>query len=477
MIVASLIAVCLLESADRTACAVREFSIWFLLPLADLAARTRNRVEVCDRGAVTWSDDSTGDEARGDFADAFDDLDDDEEYGASRRSRRRWLTLGAVLAVVGFGVASVVVRPDRGATERPERRPATAADSTSPAPSVPPTQPIPPTIGPSTLDSARADVLPDGTGMVIARVELDPLLADLDPVEVVALHGAGDSYIELLVPSGGLRTNALDPGVIDPRLTVGDAGTLVTDGPPPTDPSTATSPNGEFVAEGHNHTLVRRCDPGGACRLVALARDGSGTTFITDINADFVPVSSGGLAPTGDVLVVVRPPVSADRPPTLHRADLVDGTSFPIVGLEPDAASVAWAPDGSGFFITDRSARLHFVHRDETSAVLVSPDLPKVRSLHTRLPTWSAICELLHIALPLFDALRGDDLAPAPPAELLDDVRRVAPPALAADAEPLVSFVTAFVSPEQPESRRVANWPVEVRAGLAALEEHAESQC
>ena len=48
---------------------------------------------------------------------------------------------------------------------------------------------------------------------------------------------------------------------------------------------------------------------------------------------------------------------------------------------------------------------------------------------------------------------------------------------LAADIEPLVRFLSVFVSAETADSQQIVNWPANVRAGVDALDSYAAGTC
>ena len=66
----------------------------------------------------------------------------------------------------------------------------------------------------------------------------------------------------------------------------------------------------------------------------------------------------------------------------------------------------------------------------------------------------------------------------SPPSdEVLKEILRIAPLDLAIAAEPLVTYIGAFVTSGQPESQRIENLPSAIQDGLAALEDYARTEC
>ncbi len=240
---------------------------------------------------------------------------------------------------------------------------------------------------------------------------------------------------------------------------------------PPDGAGTGLPNSADVVATGRNHVLLRECDVDGACRLASLDRNGFRTIFPTDLPDDANPLRIDGLSPSGDALLMAAVRKSnVDNPPALEVLELVDG-SRRILRARPDApARAAWATDSTGVFFAD--VQLYFVDRTTGEAIVVSPELPKLRHPTTRVPGQTSPCELLGVVMPIFDEMRaaeGDPVRPPPP-ELLLDVIGAQPTDVARETRSLVNFLTSFVSIEQPESQRPANWPSDVRAGLDALD-------
>lgn len=289
-------------------------------------------------------------------------------------------------------------------------------------------------------DGAAADGLPGwitATGDLGAR---QPVPANLSDVAAVLVDPFGE-----LLDSGG--------GGAPADLT----GTNL--------PSTA-----EVVAVGRNHVLHRECDTGGRCRLTSLDRNGFRTLYPTDLPDDAEPLRIDGLSPTGDALLLAAARSGVDDPPSLEVLELVDGTRRVLRASADSPARAAWAVDGSGVFFAD--VQLLYIDRSTAEAVVVSPELPKLRQPTARVPGRSAPCELLAVVMPVFDEMRtavGPPVRP-PSTELLREVLDAQPAELRRATQPLADFVASFVSIEQPESQRPANWPTDVRAGLDALD-------
>ncbi|NND74120.1 MAG: hypothetical protein HKN44_03850, partial [Ilumatobacter sp.] len=243
----------------------------------------------------------------------------------------------------------------------------------------------------------------------------------------------------------------------------------------PDRPGASLASTAVVVSTGRNHVLLRECDEGGHCALSTLDRNGFRTLFASDLPDDANPLRIDGLSPSGDALLMaaVRKG-SVDNPPALEVLELVDG-SRRVLRARPDApARAAWASDSSGVFFAD--VQLYFIDRLTAAAVVVSPELPKLRLPTARRPRRSAACELLGVVMPVFDDMRAaEGAAPVPPPQIDVLLRVIAaqPGDIVRQTRPLVNFVASFVSIEQPESQRPENWPADVRAGLDALDEAA----
>ncbi len=249
--------------------------------------------------------------------------------------------------------------------------------------------------------------------------------------------------------------------------------------------STVLLTTGDVVASGTNHLLLRECDATRVCHLASLGRDGTRVDWPTDIPGAARPVVVGGLSPGGDALLLYDATFSAetadaDTGPvrSIDVLELADGTIRPLRPPQSADFVPAWDSAGAGIFIAD--PMLVYIDRFTGSGVVVSDDLPLLRSVATRRPRATPICEVLAIAQPRFVDMErnGDDnTEAAPPTEVLARLQALAPEPLATDIDPLITFVTGFVSPEVADSQTVANWPADVRSGLAALRTYAAAEC
>jgi hypothetical protein len=235
--------------------------------------------------------------------------------------------------------------------------------------------------------------------------------------------------------------------------------------------------SGDVVATGRNHLLLRECDQQLECSLASLDTSGFRTLWSTDLPDGVTAQQVNGLSPGGDALLINSDRFSADHPGELQVFELVDGAIMPLRASRNFGGFAAWANDSSGVFYADD--QLMYVTRSGDRTVVVSADLPPLRTLSTRAPVHTPTCELLEVVLPRFTQMQNapDGTVGPPRIFVLNRLIDVSPGELAAEVRPLVTFVGAFVSAETPDSQVVANWPADVRAGLDALVTFDQTTC
>lgn len=240
---------------------------------------------------------------------------------------------------------------------------------------------------------------------------------------------------------------------------------------------TTRATSGDVVATGRNHLLLRECNQQRECSLASLDGNGLRTLWATDLPSGVNPQEINGLSPSGDALLISGTRFSADEPRELQVFNLLDGAITPLRASRTFTGIAAWANDSSGVFFADN--QLLFLPRSGAQAVVVSAELPRLRTVATRQPAQTPTCELLEIVLPRFEQMRNasDDTVGPPGVLVLNRLIDLSPDELAAEAQPLVTFVGAFVSAETPDSQNVANWPNDVRAGLDALVAFDQTTC
>jgi len=235
---------------------------------------------------------------------------------------------------------------------------------------------------------------------------------------------------------------------------------------------------GSVIANGPNHLLLRECDAQRACGVVSVGRDGERTEWPNGIPDDVVPQRVAGLSSGGDALLVIGERLSADEPSALQVLELADGSLQPLQASPFFEGFASWDTTGAGIFYADQ--QLLYFDRFTGEAVVVSEDLPRLRSVRTRRPADTPICEVLEISLPRFSEMEaagaGNSIS-APDATVLDRIVALAPDELRADAAEVATFVNGFVSPAVDESQTVANWPAPVTDGLEALASYASEEC
>jgi hypothetical protein len=235
--------------------------------------------------------------------------------------------------------------------------------------------------------------------------------------------------------------------------------------------------SGDVVATGRNHLLLRECDQQRECSLASLDTNGFRTLWSTDLPDGVTAQQVNGLSPSGDAVLISGVRVSADQPRELQMFELLDGAITPVRASRNFGGFAAWANDSSGVFYPDD--QLMYVSRSGDQTLVVSADLPHLRTISTREPAQTPTCELLEVVLPRFEQMQNTpDGTVGPPGVLvLNRLIDLSPDELAADAQALVTFVGAFVSAETPDSQVVANWPAEVSDGLDALVVFTQSTC
>lgn len=244
-----------------------------------------------------------------------------------------------------------------------------------------------------------------------------------------------------------------------------------------TEDGTTRITSGDVVATGRNHLLLRECDQQRKCALASLDRNGLRTLWSADLPDGANPQQANGLSPSGDALLINGDRFSADHPGELQVFELLEGAITPLRSSRNFGGFAAWANDSSGVFYADD--QLMYVTRSGDLTVVVSADLPPLRTLSTRAPAQTPACELIEVALSRFKQMQNaPDGTVGPPGMLvLNRLIDLSPAELAATAQPLVTFVGAFVSAETPDSQVVANWPAGVRAGLDALVTFDQTTC
>jgi hypothetical protein len=235
--------------------------------------------------------------------------------------------------------------------------------------------------------------------------------------------------------------------------------------------------SGDVVATGRNHLLLRECDQQRECALASLDRNGFRTLWSADLPDGANPQRVNGLSPSGDALLINGDRFSSDHPGELQVFELVDGAITPLRSSRNFGGFAAWANDSSGVFYADD--QLMYVTRSGERTVAVSADLPHLRTIATREPARTPTCELLEVVLPRLKRMQNTPNGTVGPPEILvlNRLIDVSPDELAAEAQPLVTFVGAFISAENPDSQVVANWPAAVRAGLDAIVTFDQTTC
>jgi hypothetical protein len=235
--------------------------------------------------------------------------------------------------------------------------------------------------------------------------------------------------------------------------------------------------SGDVVATGRNHLLLRECDQQLECSLASFDRNGFRTLWATDLPDGAIPQQVNGLSPGGDALLINGDRFSADHPGELQVLELLDGVVTPLRSSRDFGGFAAWANDSSGVFYADD--QLMYVTRSGDRTVVVSADLPPLRTLSTRAPARTPTCELLEVVLPRFRQMQNapDGMVGPPRILVLNRLIDLSPDELAAAVQPLVTFVGAFVSAETPDSQIVANWPAGVRYGLDTLVTFDQTVC
>jgi len=260
----------------------------------------------------------------------------------------------------------------------------------------------------------------------------------------------------------------------DGRLLREDTGGVYSVGPDGTDLITT----GTVLATGPNHLLLRECDNQRSCRMVSVGRDGERIEWPDDVPDTVIPQAIAGLSPGGDALLVIGRRVSVDVPTSLQILELADATLQPLEELPFFEGFASWDTNGAGVFAAD--AQLLYFDRFTGEAVVVSEDLPPLRSVRTRRPADTPICEVLELALPRFDEMAtggADNTLGAPTADVLDRIVALSPESLLTGATAVTNFVNSFVSPDVEGSQTVANWPDNVTDGLATLGAYAATDC
>ncbi|MDG2232456.1 MAG: hypothetical protein P8L16_01435 [Ilumatobacter sp.] len=242
--------------------------------------------------------------------------------------------------------------------------------------------------------------------------------------------------------------------------------------------STDLLTTGDVVSTGANHLLLRKCDATRSCELLTVDRNGEQRAWPVDVPPDVRPQLVGGLSPGGDALLFNRQRIAADVASDLGVLELTDGTSRSLRAPPGQELTAAWDTNGTGVVIAD--SELIYIDRFTGTATIVAAGLPTLRSVSTRRPAATPVCEILAISQPRFAlmAAGGDTNTASPPASaVLNRLVAVLPAGLVGPAAPLINFVTGFVSPEVADSQTVANWPADVQAGLDALNSYAATEC
>lgn len=142
--------------------------------------------------------------------------------------------------------------------------------------------------------------------------------------------------------------------------------------------------DGDLVAIGRNHRLVRECDTARRCGLSSQGDELRSRSWgDVEIDDDATPVLDGGLSPFGDALLVTSPPPRSDGTlsGSLQWVDLGTGQSrtVRVSGTDVDAK---WSSDGGGLFFTDTTLR--WFDRATGSSVPIDAALDGVRNIAVR---------------------------------------------------------------------------------------------
>ncbi len=235
---------------------------------------------------------------------------------------------------------------------------------------------------------------------------------------------------------------------------------------------------GDVISNGPNHLLLRECDESRTCRLVSLAVDGERTVWPIDLPDGIHPQRLAGLSAGGDALLAIDDRLSADVPGMLQILERTDGALQPLQESQTFEGFASWDTNGAGIFYADQ--QLLYFDRFTGESVVVSDELPRLRSVRTRRPAETPFCDVLEIALPRFDDMAAggaDNSVSAPTAAVLNRLVALAPTDLGEGAATVADFVNEFVSADVAGSQTVANWPTRVTEGLDAFDSYAATEC